>query len=387
WARPRSASAPLASRCSGWRTIRPPRTRTRATSGAGPTGPARAGPRGRGAAAKKNNNYSHSGGGGASGNNERKKEKRKKRKEQQQSEANQLRSLAFGKIPPKSHSGVNAGVNSGSSQPEPHSQRPAGAQGEKWQEWREKDEQLTTELYEADLQKALLISKLEYEEHKNLHDDPNNISLKSKGQSRKEKRKHLQGKDKPARVSLKDFQTDGSADQMNKKHEEPKSLLATVEEDGFFNKLEEDTNKILLMEKRKKLLNSNGLENNMSAQESQEAICNNVRTEHLKEKLEKKDTKILQLKQTIEQWEAKYKEVKARNAQLLKMLQEGEMKDKADILLQVDDLISIKNELTLQVTGLHAALEQEKSKVKQLQAELTKYQGGKKGKKMSESDH
>uniref|UniRef100_A0A4W3J3V8 G kinase anchoring protein 1 n=1 Tax=Callorhinchus milii TaxID=7868 RepID=A0A4W3J3V8_CALMI len=361
WARPRSASAPLASRCSGWRTIRPPRTRTRATSGAGPTGPARAGPRGRGAAAKKNNNYSHSGGGGASGNNERKKEKRKKRKEQQQSEANQLRSLAFGKIPPKSHSGVNAGVNSGSSQPEPHSQRPAGAQGEKWQEWREKDEQL--------------------------HDDPNNISLKSKGQSRKEKRKHLQGKDKPARVSLKDFQTDGSADQMNKKHEEPKSLLATVEEDGFFNKLEEDTNKILLMEKRKKLLNSNGLENNMSAQESQEAICNNVRTEHLKEKLEKKDTKILQLKQTIEQWEAKYKEVKARNAQLLKMLQEGEMKDKADILLQVDDLISIKNELTLQVTGLHAALEQEKSKVKQLQAELTKYQGGKKGKKMSESDH
>ncbi|GCB76666.1 hypothetical protein scyTo_0016593 [Scyliorhinus torazame] len=66
---------------------------------------------------------------------------------------------------------------------------------------------------------------------------------------------------------------------------------------------------------------------------------------------------------------------------------QSSVKDKADILLQVDELLTIKDELTSQVTGLHAALEQEKSKVKLLQAELTKFQGGKKGKKMSESDH
>lgn len=39
--------------------------------------------------------------------------------------------------------------------------------------------------------------------------DADNTS-QMKGPSRKEKRKHLQGKDKPATVSLKDFQTDGS---------------------------------------------------------------------------------------------------------------------------------------------------------------------------------
>ncbi|EDL93916.1 rCG24113, isoform CRA_a [Rattus norvegicus] len=68
------------------------------------------------------------------------------------------------------------------------------------------------------------------------------------------------------------------------------------------------------------------------------------------------------------------------------MLQEGEMKDKAEILLQVDESQSIKNELTVQVSSLHAALEQERSKVKVLQAELAKYQGGRKGKRNCEPD-
>ncbi|XP_069786254.1 G kinase-anchoring protein 1 isoform X3 [Narcine bancroftii] len=296
-----------------------------------------------------------------------------------------LRSLAFGKSISKSCSAGVTGVNTGSCQSEQflNCQNRAVEEGEKWEQWREKDEQLTSELYEADLQKALLISKLEYEEHKSCF-DAGNTSPQTKGPSRKEKRKHLQGKDKPATVSLKDFQTDGSTDQANRKCEDPKSLHSP-EEDGFFIKLEEAASEILLMERRKQLSSSNGLDN--VSQESQEVISSNVRTEHLKDKLEKKELKILQLKQTVAEWETKYKEVKARNAQLLKMLQEGEMKDKADILLQVDELLTIKNELTLQVTGLHAALEQEKSKVKLLQAELTKFQGGKKGKKVSESDH
>ncbi|XP_041579670.1 G kinase-anchoring protein 1-like [Vulpes lagopus] len=155
----------------------------------------------------------------------------------------------------------------------------------------------------------------------------------SKVVNKKDKRKNHQGKDKPLTVSLKDFQ---SEDHISKKTEE------VVLKDG--------------------------------------------RIERLKLELERKDAEIQKLKNVITQWEAKYKEVKARNAQLLKMLQEGEMKDKAEILLQVDESQSIKNELTIQVTSLHAALEQERSKVKVLQAELAKYQGGRKGKRNSESD-
>ncbi|XP_059580801.1 G kinase-anchoring protein 1 isoform X3 [Alligator mississippiensis] len=264
--------------------------------------------------------------------NEKKKEKRRKKKEQQQSEANELRNLAFKKIPQKSSHG---GCLSQHEQTL-YSQMQKDSQEENWQEWRQKDEQLTSEMFEADLEKALLLSKLEYEEHKKEYENAENPSPPSKSVNKKEKRKNQQGKDKPLTVSLKDFQSDSNIDHLTKRHEE--------------------------------------------------GVLKDGKTERLKLELEKKDAEIQQLKDIIAQWEAKYKEVKARNAQLLKMLQEGEMKDKAEILLQVDESQSIKNELTLQVTTLHAALEQERSKVKLLQAEITKYQGGKKGKRNSESD-
>ncbi|KAM5258169.1 G kinase-anchoring protein 1 isoform 5-T5 [Hipposideros larvatus] len=261
--------------------------------------------------------------------NEKKREKRRKKKEQQQSEANELRNLAFKKIPQKSsHAICNAQHELSLPNPVQKDSRE-----ENWQEWRQRDEQLTSEMFEADLEKALLLSKLEYEEHKKEYETTENSSTQSKVMNKKDKRKNHQGKDKPLTVSLKDFQ---SEDHISKKTEE------VVLKDG--------------------------------------------RIERLKLELERKDVEIQKLKNVITQWEAKYKEVKARNAQLLKMLQEGEMKDKAEILLQVDESQSIKNELTIQVTSLHAALEQERSKVKVLQAELAKYQGGRKGKRNSEYD-
>ncbi|XP_040100436.1 G kinase-anchoring protein 1 isoform X2 [Oryx dammah] len=261
--------------------------------------------------------------------NEKKREKRRKKKEQQQSEANELRNLAFKKIPQKSsHAICNAQHELSLPNPVQKDSRE-----ENWQEWRQRDEQLTSEMFEADLEKALLLSKLEYEEHKKEYENAENASTQSKIMNKKDKRKTHQGKDKPLTISLKEFQ---SEDHISKKTEE------VVLKDG--------------------------------------------RIERLKLELERKDAEIQKLKNVIAQWEAKYKEVKARNAQLLKMLQEGEMKDKAEILLQVDESQSIKNELTVQVTSLHAALEQERSKVKVLQAELAKYQGGRKGKRNSESD-
>ncbi|XP_072461577.1 G kinase-anchoring protein 1 isoform X5 [Notamacropus eugenii] len=255
--------------------------------------------------------------------NEKKKEKRRKKKEQQQSEANEL----------------------------------------------------TSEMFEADLEKALLLSKLEYEEHKKEYENVENASPQSKGMNKKEKRKNHQGKDKPLTVSLKDFQSEANIDHLSKKTEELSSSQTLSHDGGFFNRLEDDVHKILIREKRREQLTEyNGTDNCTAHEHSQEVYLKDGRTERLKLELERKDAEIQKLKNNITQWEAKYKEVKARNAQLLKMLQEGEMKDKAEILLQVDESQSIKNELTLQVTSLHAALEQERSKVKALQAELTKYQ-------------
>ncbi|XP_049650465.1 G kinase-anchoring protein 1 [Accipiter gentilis] len=318
--------------------------------------------------------------GGRSSASEKKRKKRRKKKEQQQSEANELRNLAFKKIPQKSSHG---GCLSQHEQ-KLHTAMQKDSQEENWQEWRQRDEQLTSEMFEADLEKALLLSKLEYEEHKKEYENVENTSPQSKSVNKK---KNQQGKDKPLTVSLKDFQSDSNIDNLAKKHEELNSSQSSLHDGGFFNRLEDDVHRILEREKRRVQPTDYGETDNCTSREySQESVLKDGKTERLKLELEKKDAEIEQLKNTITQWETKYKEVKARNAQLLKMMQEGEMKDKAEILLQVDESQIIKNELTVQVTVLHAALEQERSKVKLLQAELTKYQSGKKGKKHSESD-
>lgn len=46
------------------------------------------------------------------------------------------------------------------------------------------------------------------------------------------------------------------------------------------------------------------------------------------------------------------------------------MKDKAGVLLELETLQTVRNELTEEVSKLHALLEQERSKVASLQVEL-----------------
>uniref|UniRef100_A0A3Q1DGD6 G kinase-anchoring protein 1 n=1 Tax=Amphiprion ocellaris TaxID=80972 RepID=A0A3Q1DGD6_AMPOC len=355
---------------------------------------------GRDSSGKPRQGKSGAAGGKAAQGNDKKKDKKKKKKEQQQSEANELRNLAFKKIPQKSCAPPPCMTLSGIA-----SELLSPVSGDHnipsdgWQQWKQRDEQITTELYEADLEKALILSKLEYEQQK--QSNTNTSSPKSRGGKegggKKDKKKNQQAKDKKT-VSLQDFQAEGSADHLNRKQEKEDSRAAnpvpgTGQEERFFNKLEDDVSRIIQREKRREqYANSQGQEVNTSTEHEPDP-----RAEQLKYELEKKDQEIDKLKKTISQWEVKYKEVKARNAQLLKMLQQGEMKDKAEILLQVEELLHIKEELSSQVTLLHGALEQERSKVKGLQSEQPKHQitgtavsksgqGNKKGKKGSETD-
>ncbi|KAF7668113.1 hypothetical protein LDENG_00029310 [Lucifuga dentata] len=328
-------------------------------------------------------------GGKAAPGNDKKKDKKKKKREQQQSEANELRSLAFKKIPQKSCVPPPCLTLQGiASELLTPSSGDCNTPSEGWQQWKQRDEQITTELYEADLEKALILSKLEFEQKQ--QNSTHVSSPKSRGGKegggKKEKKKNQQGKEKKT-VSLQDFQAEGSVEHLSKKQEKEEARVANIalgtgQEDRFFNKLEDDVSRIIQRERRREQYSNNqGQEVSTSTEHEPDP-----RTEQLKYELEKKDQEIDKLKKTISEWEVKYKEVKARNAQLLKMLQQGEMKDKAEILLQVEELLHIKEELSSQVTLLHAALEQEKSKVKGLQAEQPKHQGNKKGKKGSETD-
>lgn len=318
-------------------------------------------------------------------NNDKKKEKRRRKKEQQQSEANELRSLAFKKIPQKSAAPPSTLTlqDLANDLMTPAAVQRGSKPQENWQEWKQRDEQLTSDLYEADLEKALMLSKLELEQQKKDAERTETASPKAKAGGKKDRKKNQQGKDKRVTVSLKDFQQEAGVDQMNKKPErEP--VNPALCEDKFFHQLEDDVSRIVQRDKRREQFSSSaGHEVNTSSEQEQEQ---DVRTEQLKYELEKKDQELLKLKKTITLWEERYKEVKTRNAQLLKMLQQGEMKDKAEILLQVEELQNIKEELSSQVTQLHTALEQERSKVKGLQSEQPKHQGNRKGKKASDGD-
>uniref|UniRef100_A0A9J7ZN66 G kinase anchoring protein 1 n=1 Tax=Cyprinus carpio carpio TaxID=630221 RepID=A0A9J7ZN66_CYPCA len=249
--------------------------------------------------------------------NDKKKEKRRRKKEQQQSEANELRSLAFKKIPQKSAAPPSTLTlqDLANDLITPAAVQRGSKPQESWQEWKQRDEQDAERTETA--------------------------SPKAKAGGKKDRKKNQQGKDKRVTVSLKDFQQE---DQLNKKPErEP--VNPALCEDKFFNQLEDDVSRIVQRDKRREQYsNSAGHEVNTSSEQEQD-----VRTEQLKYELEKKDQEIVKLKKTISQWEERYKEVKARNNQLLKMLQQGEMKDKAEILLQVEELQNIKEELSSQV--------------------------------------
>ncbi|KAL3062838.1 hypothetical protein OYC64_002608 [Pagothenia borchgrevinki] len=320
--------------------------------------------------------------------NDKKKDKKKKKKEQQQCEANELRNLAFKKLPQKSSAPPPSMTLSGIA-----GELLSPASGDKvappegWQQWKQKDEQITSELYEADLEKALILSKLDFEQQKpsnNTNASSPKAPVGKDGGGKKDKKKNQQAKDKKT-VSLQDFQAD-SAEHLNKKQEKEDARVVNVvlgngQEERFFNKVEDDVTRIVQQEKRRELFTSQGQEVITSTDHEPDP-----RAEQLKYDLEKKDEEIEKLKKNITQWEGKYKEVKARNSQLLKMLQQGEMKDKAELLLQVEELLHIKEELSSQVSSLHAALEQERSKVKGLQSDQPKHQGNKRGRKGSEMD-
>ncbi|XP_078699477.1 G kinase-anchoring protein 1-like isoform X2 [Branchiostoma floridae x Branchiostoma belcheri] len=261
-----------------------------------------------------------------------------------------------------------------------------GEAAHQWEEWKLKDAQFTDHTFEDDLQKAIMMSKLEYEQQRLFYDDP---ALKAaleedKGPNRKERRKHLQGKDKPVTMSLDQFQAVADAEEdlrtvvpqavvqrtepEVKEHKSKKKKSPAAEEDGkFFDKVEQDTKKLLNIERRKEELR-------MSSKSSDHGGGAGIRVAEMQVELEAKDLEMAELKEEMTKLKSDHLQVKKRNKQLLVILAQGEMKDKAEVLQQVDDLSQIRDELTQEVAELHAALEQERSKVSTLKAELLKYQ-------------
>ncbi|XP_032829560.1 G kinase-anchoring protein 1 isoform X2 [Petromyzon marinus] len=338
------------------------------------------------------------GAGGAAG--EKKRARKKKKKEKMIEQTNELRNLAFKKLPVRPAVRVEGDASSPHAQLD--SQKPNGEQRSNGERSLVADGvpdegtcgQLDTlETFDADLQRALRLSKMEYEFQKTQGVvDPDGVP---RVPNRKERRKLLQeARDRdvaprmvevllpPEPTPAHAAQTDGAADAPSGGGSSTNSSRATDRSRGGSRGSSGSA--------AAAVLSCRGAAEEPPAERAARLpspVLETVRIEQLKDGLAKKDKEIADLKVVTAEWEVKFKEVKKRNAQLLYMLQQGEMKEKSDVLLQVEELTNIKNELTQQVSDLHTALEQERSKVKTLQAELVKHQGGKKIRKASESEH
>lgn len=250
-----------------------------------------------------------------------------------------------------------------------------------WESWKKRDDQFVSEAYEQDLQQALLLSRLDYEEKKDFYEAQQRAAAMAavpasgnRGAAAKNKKKNgAAKKDKKTTMSLEEFNQLGSpplSDSVEPEGRDTPDLKnekrpPSPEQEAIFEQVARDAKNILSEEQRKEEFKN-----------MQPILAEQVRSLQFQDELEKKDQQIAMLKAHIEKLVAELKVVKLRNKQLCNILAQGEMQDKAEILRDFEEVTQVKDELTQQVTELHAALEQERSKVRQLQQDARK--GGRK---------
>ncbi|KFM56985.1 G kinase-anchoring protein 1, partial [Stegodyphus mimosarum] len=77
-----------------------------------------------------------------------------------------------------------------------NSSKPNNSNQKQWEEWKMKDSEFVSEAYEQDLQEALLLSKIDYEEKKDVYDALQKETELGKQNGQKKKKKSNQKKDK-----------------------------------------------------------------------------------------------------------------------------------------------------------------------------------------------
>ncbi|XP_011502777.1 PREDICTED: G kinase-anchoring protein 1-A-like [Ceratosolen solmsi marchali] len=223
---------------------------------------------------------------------------------------------------------------------------------QEWEQWKRKDSMVIEKTYEQELNEAILLSKLSYEETQmemkhNVENNGNNVK-KSNKKSKKS-------------MSLEEFNN------FNEYVAENKELKIKKEENSL-KEIEKEASKVLTKEKE-----------NSALKIRLHQLDDGITSAQLKTEIEKRDSIIEKLKIEINQLKEDVNNVKNRNRRLYQILQQGEMKDKATILAEVIKLHEIRDELTTEVTLLHAQLEQERSKTRASFTDIkTTKQNGKK---------
>ncbi|XP_050303965.1 G kinase-anchoring protein 1-like isoform X2 [Anthonomus grandis grandis] len=202
-------------------------------------------------------------------------------------------------------------------------------QDKNWEEWQKKDSKFVNEIYEQQMQSAILQSKLEFENQKK------NVIVTEPSQGKKKKSKTM---------SLDQFL------ETNKESEQKEESASLKSDRDFFQEVKESVKKTLTKEKVE--------QNRKKRQEQFEEV---ISLAQCQEKLEFEREKNAQLMRELEEAKKEITVVKQRNTTLCSMLREGEMKDKAEVLKELERLTLVKEELTEEVANLHKLLEQERS--------------------------
>jgi len=289
---------------------------------------------------------------------------------------------------------------------------------DEWDEWLQKDEQYVLSQFQRDLKTALEASKQEQQQKRQqqqelLHD----VSTPEISQENtKEKRK----KEKPVVMSLDEFRMTAPTNEISDSTKTEKQQFGT-DLDEFFEKQDDFTlqsqeshenvnsqgvpasSEVVQMEEKPstagKAVKLSGRKKNNSRSESDaktpEKVTQTVPEKkllpathedqiqaemvHIKDELDKTGHELIELRKTkaehikiIEDLKKELSQVKKRNKQLCFILSQAEMKEKSELLMQIEEL----NEVKEQFVQLHAELEQERSKNSALKSELAKSSGG-----------
>ncbi|CAG4944122.1 unnamed protein product [Parnassius apollo] len=231
-------------------------------------------------------------------------------------------------------------------------QKQDGSTVQQWEQWKQKDEELVDGNFETELQQAILLSKLDFEEKKDVYKqlkkeaDIEKKSEQSKASNKKLKKKNI--------MSLEQFNDmvnsgeDARISQNDDAVEEKKSLDKDTE---FFERIKDETKNELLKDKI------------IDRIKNQHSVSDEVITRvQFADALEKKNQEIAALREEIVALKQELHTVKSRNKKLCNILGQGEMRDKAEVLMEVERLRGVQAELTAELATLHSDLEKERSR-------------------------
>lgn len=253
-----------------------------------------------------------------------------------------------------------------------HDAKQKKLQQEQWEEWKQKDSELADGTYESDLHQAILQSKLDYEENKELYEQLRKEQEEEKKQGKKKKSNKAQ----PMTLGQFNSLTESQNEVRDYAGADVQQVNGKLDPDPeFFDRIKADAKKAFTSEQaaeRKKAM--------------EPFIDEIITVAQFKDRLDQYSKENAELKEEVVRLKEELQNVKTRNKKLCHILGQGEMKDKAALLVEVETLKKVRDELSTEVTNLHAQLEQERSKSR-IPAGDTKAKDKNKKRTTSETTH